>query len=136
MSFLVHICGMELTEKAEALHLHTLERGGQPNYKTWEILMEGRYLAVLQMQDHGQLHYWPSTVAAALVILASLEGNRDVSCQRVIEILISLYSCALRWREATIAEVQALGVVVHSQGPLFGGVQRNVKSSSDNVLVC
>ncbi|KAM1258405.1 hypothetical protein ACFX13_038741 [Malus domestica] len=42
MSFLVHICGMELTEKAEALHLHTLERGGQPNYKTWEILMEGR----------------------------------------------------------------------------------------------
>ncbi|KAM3001539.1 hypothetical protein FF2_037819 [Malus domestica] len=95
-----------------------------------------RYLAVLQMQDHGQLHYWPSTVAAALVILASLEGNCDVSCQRVIEILISLYSCALRWREATIAEVQALGVVVHSQGPLFGGVQRNVKSSSDNVLVC
>ncbi|XP_068309460.1 pentatricopeptide repeat-containing protein At5g27460-like [Pyrus communis] len=31
-----------MTEKAEALHLHTLERGGQPNYKTWEILMEGR----------------------------------------------------------------------------------------------
>ncbi|KAI8550304.1 hypothetical protein RHMOL_Rhmol06G0094800 [Rhododendron molle] len=28
-------------EKAEALHLHTLERGGCPNYKTWEILMEG-----------------------------------------------------------------------------------------------
>ncbi|KAB2628908.1 pentatricopeptide repeat-containing protein [Pyrus ussuriensis x Pyrus communis] len=31
-----------MTEKAEALHLHTLEKGGQPNYKTWEILMEGR----------------------------------------------------------------------------------------------
>ncbi|WOH07035.1 hypothetical protein DCAR_0626464 [Daucus carota subsp. sativus] len=29
------------TEKAEALHLRTSERGGQPNYKTWEILMEG-----------------------------------------------------------------------------------------------
>lgn len=29
------------TEKAEALHLRILERGGQPNYKTWEILMEG-----------------------------------------------------------------------------------------------
>lgn len=28
-------------EKAEALHVHTLERGGCPNYKTWEILMEG-----------------------------------------------------------------------------------------------
>lgn len=28
-------------EKAESLHLHTLERGGRPNYKTWEILMEG-----------------------------------------------------------------------------------------------
>ncbi|KAK1367033.1 Pentatricopeptide repeat-containing protein [Heracleum sosnowskyi] len=29
------------TEKAEALHLRTLGRGGQPNYRTWEILMEG-----------------------------------------------------------------------------------------------
>ncbi|XP_022961834.1 pentatricopeptide repeat-containing protein At5g27460 isoform X1 [Cucurbita moschata] len=30
-----------LLEKAESLHMHTLERGGTPNYKTWEILMEG-----------------------------------------------------------------------------------------------
>ncbi|TYJ35438.1 hypothetical protein E1A91_A05G236600v1 [Gossypium mustelinum] len=28
-------------EKAESLHRHTLEKGGCPNYKTWEILMEG-----------------------------------------------------------------------------------------------
>uniref|UniRef100_A0ACD5ZAT0 Uncharacterized protein n=1 Tax=Avena sativa TaxID=4498 RepID=A0ACD5ZAT0_AVESA len=30
-----------LIEKAEKLHLHTLEKGASPNYKTWEILMEG-----------------------------------------------------------------------------------------------
>ncbi|KGN62725.1 pentatricopeptide repeat-containing protein At5g27460 [Cucumis sativus] len=30
-----------LLEKAESLHRHTLGRGGNPNYKTWEILMEG-----------------------------------------------------------------------------------------------
>ncbi|KAJ6735532.1 hypothetical protein OIU79_002558 [Salix purpurea] len=30
-----------LMEKAESFHLHTVERGGCPNYKTWEILMEG-----------------------------------------------------------------------------------------------
>lgn len=30
-----------LIKEAEMLHLHTLERGGHPNYKTWEILMEG-----------------------------------------------------------------------------------------------
>lgn len=30
-----------LMEKAESFHLQTLERGGCPNYKTWEILMEG-----------------------------------------------------------------------------------------------
>lgn len=30
-----------LMEKAELLHLHTLQKGGCPNYKTWEILMEG-----------------------------------------------------------------------------------------------
>ncbi|XP_010266573.1 PREDICTED: pentatricopeptide repeat-containing protein At5g27460 isoform X2 [Nelumbo nucifera] len=28
-------------DKAESLHLHTLKKGGYPNYKTWEILMEG-----------------------------------------------------------------------------------------------
>ncbi|PIA51968.1 hypothetical protein AQUCO_01000087v1 [Aquilegia coerulea] len=28
-------------DKAELLHFHTLEKGGSPNYKTWEILMEG-----------------------------------------------------------------------------------------------
>ncbi|KAK7282861.1 hypothetical protein RIF29_11951 [Crotalaria pallida] len=30
-----------LIEEAESLHIHTLERGGCPNYKTWEILIEG-----------------------------------------------------------------------------------------------
>ncbi|XP_022997145.1 pentatricopeptide repeat-containing protein At5g27460 isoform X2 [Cucurbita maxima] len=30
-----------LLDQAESLHMHTLERGGTPNYKTWEILMEG-----------------------------------------------------------------------------------------------
>ncbi|XP_019156671.1 PREDICTED: pentatricopeptide repeat-containing protein At5g27460 isoform X1 [Ipomoea nil] len=30
-----------LTGKAELLYLRTLEKGGVPNYKTWEILMEG-----------------------------------------------------------------------------------------------
>ncbi|KAK8692355.1 hypothetical protein V6N13_075820 [Hibiscus sabdariffa] len=28
-------------DKAESLHLRTLEKGGRPSYKTWEILMEG-----------------------------------------------------------------------------------------------
>uniref|UniRef100_A0A1D1YL74 Pentatricopeptide repeat-containing protein At5g27460 n=1 Tax=Anthurium amnicola TaxID=1678845 RepID=A0A1D1YL74_9ARAE len=28
-------------DKAESLHFHTLEKGGRPNYKTWEILIEG-----------------------------------------------------------------------------------------------
>ncbi|XP_054797189.1 pentatricopeptide repeat-containing protein At5g27460 [Prosopis cineraria] len=30
-----------MLEKAESLHRHVLERGGRPNYKTWEILVEG-----------------------------------------------------------------------------------------------
>lgn len=28
-------------DEAESLHLRSLEKGGRPNYKTWEILMEG-----------------------------------------------------------------------------------------------
>ncbi|KAM1376727.1 hypothetical protein PS1_038714 [Malus domestica] len=49
---------------------------------------------------------------------------------------INVWSLSIEHREATITKAQALGAVVHSQGPLFGGVQRNVKSSSDNVVVC
>ncbi|CAN6566419.1 unnamed protein product [Malus baccata var. baccata] len=37
-------------------------------------------------------------------------------------------------KEAAIAEAQVLGAVVHSQGPLFGDVQRNLKSSSVLVI--
>ena len=35
-------------EKAERLHLHMLEKGARPNYKTWEILLEG-YVQSRQM---------------------------------------------------------------------------------------
>ncbi|KAK7310152.1 hypothetical protein RJT34_07465 [Clitoria ternatea] len=44
-----------------------------------------KYLAVLAVSAHEQLCYWPSTVAAALVILACLEVNQNAS-HRVIRI--------------------------------------------------
>ena len=37
-------------------------------------------------------------------------------------------------RESAIVEAQVLGAIVHSQGPLFGDVQRNLKSSSVLVI--
>ncbi|KAF9673799.1 hypothetical protein SADUNF_Sadunf10G0061600 [Salix dunnii] len=43
-----------------------------------------RYLAVLALSDLEQLRHWPSTVAATLVILASLESNEIASYGRVI----------------------------------------------------
>lgn len=43
-----------------------------------------RYLAVLALSDREQLRHWPSTVAATLVILASLESNEIASYGRVI----------------------------------------------------
>ncbi|KAM5566939.1 cyclin-SDS [Rosa sericea] len=49
-----------------------------------EVETRAKYLAGLQLLDPVQLCYWPSTVAAALVILASLEGN-DASRQQVLE---------------------------------------------------
>ncbi|KAF3432085.1 hypothetical protein FNV43_RR26824 [Rhamnella rubrinervis] len=50
-----------------------------------ELEKRAKCLALLQMSDHVQLCFWPSTVAAALVILASLEGDDNASRQRVIE---------------------------------------------------
>ncbi|KAF8040089.1 hypothetical protein BT93_B2342 [Corymbia citriodora subsp. variegata] len=43
-------------------------------------------LAALALLDHEQLSYWPSTVAAALVILASVE---DASCKLVMQTSIA-----------------------------------------------
>ncbi|XP_050373883.1 cyclin-SDS [Argentina anserina] len=50
-----------------------------------EVETRAKYLAMLQLTDPGQLCYWPSTVAAAVVILASLEGD-DASRQQVMDI--------------------------------------------------
>lgn len=49
---------------------------------------KAKYLAVLALSDHEHLSYWPSTVAAALVILALLESHQDTSYHRVIEVKI------------------------------------------------
>lgn len=46
-----------------------------------------RYLAVLSLLDHERLCFWPSTVAAGLVILACLATSRDSSCLRVLEVI-------------------------------------------------
>ncbi|GAB4828700.1 hypothetical protein Ancab_018365 [Ancistrocladus abbreviatus] len=50
-----------------------------------EMEDKAKYLAELASLDHRQLRFWPSTVAAGLVILVSLAANRDQSCQRVME---------------------------------------------------
>ncbi|KAK9106585.1 hypothetical protein Syun_022596 [Stephania yunnanensis] len=44
-----------------------------------------KYLAFMSLLDHERLCYWPSSVAAGIVILASLAANRESSCQRVME---------------------------------------------------
>lgn len=51
-----------------------------------EVEKRARYLAVLALSDLEQLRHWPSTVAATLVILASLESNEIASYGRVIEV--------------------------------------------------
>ncbi|XP_027361398.1 cyclin-SDS [Abrus precatorius] len=62
-----------------------------------------KYLAVLALSAHERLCYWPSTVAAALVILACLEVNQNAS-HKVIGIHVrskdeNLHECieSLEW---------------------------------------
>ncbi|XP_057775161.1 LOW QUALITY PROTEIN: cyclin-SDS, partial [Salvia miltiorrhiza] len=45
-----------------------------------------KYLAVLTLMGHQQLCYWPSTVAAGLVIIASIAADQDASCHLVTKI--------------------------------------------------
>ncbi|KAE8730051.1 Cyclin-SDS [Hibiscus syriacus] len=51
-----------------------------------EVEKRTKYLAVLALSDHEQLCYWPPTVAAAIVIMASMDANQHGSYHQVIEI--------------------------------------------------
>lgn len=51
-----------------------------------EVENRAKSVAVISLLDHERLFFWPSTVAAGLVILASLAVNREPSCNRVMEV--------------------------------------------------
>ncbi|OVA13882.1 Cyclin [Macleaya cordata] len=50
-----------------------------------EMEETAKYLAVLSLLNHEHLRYWPSTIAAGLVILSALAAKQDPSCLWVIE---------------------------------------------------
>ncbi|GAB2254713.1 hypothetical protein Droror1_Dr00022522 [Drosera rotundifolia] len=54
------------------------------NADEW-MKQKAKYLAELALRDNRQLRYWPSTVAAVLVILVSLAADRQLSSQHVME---------------------------------------------------
>ncbi|KAL4279537.1 hypothetical protein GQ457_03G011050 [Hibiscus cannabinus] len=51
-----------------------------------EVEKRAKYLALLALSDHEQLRFWPSTVAAGVVIMASMDANQHGSYHQVIEI--------------------------------------------------
>ncbi|XP_022775720.1 cyclin-SDS [Durio zibethinus] len=53
-----------------------------------DVEKRAKYLAVLALSDHEQLRYWPSTVAAGVVIMASMDGNQHGLYHQVIEVKI------------------------------------------------
>lgn len=53
-----------------------------------EVENRAKFLAVLVVLAGEQLCYWPSTVAAVLVIFASLESSQEAFHQRVIKVHI------------------------------------------------
>ncbi|XP_037455716.1 pentatricopeptide repeat-containing protein At5g27460-like isoform X1 [Triticum dicoccoides] len=100
-------------EKAEKLHLHMLQKGARPNYKTWEILMEGfvqtRQMdkAVNAMKKALSLMkscHWrpPLKLVEAIAAFFEEQGNTD-DANRYIKLLqkfnltsLPLYKSVLR----------------------------------------
>ncbi|RXH93485.1 hypothetical protein DVH24_014061 [Malus domestica] len=73
-------------------------------------------------------------VAVAMVFCSRCPRPCRACCQFLTSHLKDDLHLNLAEKEAAIAEAQVLGAVVHSQGPLFGDVQRNLKSSSVLVI--
>lgn len=67
------------------LHLRFYLKAARANP---EIEMKAKSLAVTSLSDHTQLCFWPSTVAAALVVLACIEHNKISAYQRVIKVSV------------------------------------------------
>ncbi|KAE8667699.1 Cyclin-SDS-like [Hibiscus syriacus] len=72
-----------------------------------EVEKRAKYLAVLALLDHEQLRYWPSTVAAAIVIMASMDANQHGSYHQVIEI-------HMRTKDNDLPECMTVGGKDHS----------------------
>ncbi|KAJ4915805.1 Cyclin-SDS [Raphanus sativus] len=51
-----------------------------------EVERKAKSLAVTSLSDHTQLCFWPSTVAAGLVVLACIEHSKISAYQRVIKV--------------------------------------------------
>ncbi|XP_076888726.1 pentatricopeptide repeat-containing protein At5g27460-like [Bidens hawaiensis] len=115
-----------LMEKAQSLHDKTLEKGGCPNYKTWEILMEGYVRngsmekAVFAMKNALKMlkgcEWRPSRVIVELVLeyleksgnledgMWFLEGFRDLNL-----VDLSVYRLIIRM---CVAKGESVGEIV------------------------
>ena len=99
--------------RAESFHLHTLEKGGKPNYKTWEILMEGwiakgqmdrALYAMMKGLSLMKLCHWKPSDEVRMKIMMHLEGLGDAegawryvsALQRNGIMSLSLYKSYLR----------------------------------------
>jgi pentatricopeptide repeat protein len=100
-------------EKAEKLHLHVLEKGACPNYKTWEILMEGfvesnqmdkAVNAMKKALSSMESCHWrpPLKLVEAIAAFFEEQGNAD-DANRYIKVLqkfnltsLPLYKSVLR----------------------------------------
>ncbi|KAG5031243.1 hypothetical protein JHK85_015225 [Glycine max] len=102
-----------LMEEAESLHLHTLQKGGCPNYKTLEILMEG-YVnwqkmdeAIITMKRALAMMkdcHWrpPHGIVLAIAEYLEKDGNLEYADKYITDIhnlglvSLSLYKVLLR----------------------------------------
>ncbi|KAL5074898.1 hypothetical protein RYX36_013882 [Vicia faba] len=100
-------------EEAESLHLHTLQKGGCPNYKTWEILIEGyvksqkmdeAIIAMKRALAMSKDCHWRLSQGLVLAIAEYLEkcGNFEYANEYITDIHnlglgnLSLYKILLR----------------------------------------
>ncbi|KAH1097889.1 hypothetical protein J1N35_014810 [Gossypium stocksii] len=51
-----------------------------------KVEKRAKYLAVVALSDHDQLRYWPSTVAAGIVVMTSMYVKQHGSYHQVIDV--------------------------------------------------
>jgi pentatricopeptide repeat protein len=133
-------------EKAEKLHLHMVEKGARPNYKTWEILLEG-FVQSSQMDkavnamkkalSSMKSCHWrpPLKLVEAIATFFEEQGNTE-DAKRYIKVLQKFNLTSLPLYKSVLRTYIKADTVATDIAEMIARDQIVMDEEIDNLIIC